>query len=243
MKATKASSRIGIDRAGAGQFQPLADHGGKARHDAGENDQRDAIADAAAGDLFADPHQEDGAAGQRDHRGQAEEKAGIDHGMAPMFQAHRDAIGLHHGQADRAVTGILVEDLAARLTLFLQGFQFRKHRRHQLDDDRGRDVRHDSEGEDRHAIDRAARQCVEHIEQAAALLLQLLGDGRRVDAGHWDIGAQAGDNQRAQREKDAVAQFMGFAQIAEIEIRRPVVRLQMPFWTPPAGECPAPLFI
>ena len=34
------------------------------RHDAGEDDQRDAVADAARCDLLAEPHQEHGAAGQ-----------------------------------------------------------------------------------------------------------------------------------------------------------------------------------
>ena len=35
--------------------------------DAGHDDQRDAVADAAAGDLLAEPHQEHGAADQADH--------------------------------------------------------------------------------------------------------------------------------------------------------------------------------
>ena len=37
-------------------------------HDAGEDDQRDAVADAALGDLLAEPHDEGGAGGERDHR-------------------------------------------------------------------------------------------------------------------------------------------------------------------------------
>ena len=49
--------------------------GGQARHDAGEDDQRDAVADAALGDLLADPHQEDGTGGQRDHGGEHEAHA------------------------------------------------------------------------------------------------------------------------------------------------------------------------
>ena len=73
--------------------------GGKARHDAGEDDQRNAVADAAAGDLLADPHQEDGAAGQRDHAVDAEEQARIDDDIAPMLQADGDAIGLDRGEA------------------------------------------------------------------------------------------------------------------------------------------------
>ncbi len=45
--------------------------------DADEDDQRNAVADAALGDLLAQPHQEHGAADQRDDAADAEEPAGI----------------------------------------------------------------------------------------------------------------------------------------------------------------------
>ena len=45
------------------------------RDDAAEDDERDAVADAALGDLLAQPHQEDGPAGQRHDGGDAEEAA------------------------------------------------------------------------------------------------------------------------------------------------------------------------
>ena len=96
-------------------------------------------------------------------------KPGCDHDVVPpMLQADGDAVGLHRGQPDGAVAGVLVDDLAARLAFLLQRFQLGKDRRHQLDDDRGGDVGHDAEREDRHAADRAAGQDVEHVEQAAA---------------------------------------------------------------------------
>ena len=62
---------------------------GNSRDDAGEDDQRDAVADAARGDLLAEPHQEHGAADQRDDRGDAEEPAGIEHDVARAFEARR----------------------------------------------------------------------------------------------------------------------------------------------------------
>ena len=40
----------------------------------------------------------------------------------------------------------------------------------------------------------------------------------RIDAGHRDVGAQARDDQRAQREQDALAQLRRLAEAAEIEI-------------------------
>jgi hypothetical protein len=57
------------------------------------------------------------------------------------------------------------------LAFLLERFELRNDRRHQLNDDRGRDVGHDAEREDRHALHGAARQHVEHVEQAALLLL------------------------------------------------------------------------
>ena len=65
----------GRDRAGAAELEGGGQGVRQVGDDAGHDDQRDAVADAARGDLLAEPHQEDGAAGQRDHRDQAEEQA------------------------------------------------------------------------------------------------------------------------------------------------------------------------
>ena len=100
-------------------------------------------------------------------------RPGIDHRRGPpaahAFEPDGDAVGLHRGQDDRAVARVLVELLAAALALFLQRLELRRDRGQQLDDDRGRDVRHDVEGEDRHAPERAAREHVEHAEDAAGI--------------------------------------------------------------------------
>jgi hypothetical protein len=48
--------------------------------------------------------------------------------------------------------------LRPALAFLLQLFERRRNRRHELDDDGGRDVGHDAEREDRHALDRAAGQ-------------------------------------------------------------------------------------
>ena len=88
-----------------------------------------------------------------------------------MLQPDGDAQRLDGGQPDRAIAGILVDDLAAGLAFLFQGFQFRKHRRHQLDDDGGRDIGHDAKREDRHAADGAAGQGIEHIQKTAAGLV------------------------------------------------------------------------
>ena len=46
-------------------LEGVADGARQARDDAGEDDHGDAVADAALGDLLAEPHQEHGAGGHR----------------------------------------------------------------------------------------------------------------------------------------------------------------------------------
>ena len=50
---------------------------GQADHDAGEDQQAHAVADAAVGNLLAQPHDEGGAGGQRDHGHQDEAESGV----------------------------------------------------------------------------------------------------------------------------------------------------------------------
>ena len=142
---------------------------GRCGDDAGEDDQRDAVADAARGDLLAEPHQEHGAAEQRDDGRNAEEPARIADEAVAAFKADRNAIGLQRAEQHRAVAGVLVDDLAALLAFLLQLLKRRNDGGHQLNDDGGGNIRHDAEGEDRHALDGAARKHVEKAEDAAAL--------------------------------------------------------------------------
>ena len=136
------------------------------------------------------------------------------------FQPDRDAPGLEHGDQHGQVAGVLVELLAARLAFLLQRLERRDGGRHQLDDDAGRDVGHDVQREHRHAPERAAGEHVEHAEDAAAMLGQDLAHHGRIDARHRHIGADAVDDQRAQREPDALLELGGLGQDAEVEIGR-----------------------
>ena len=57
------------------------------------------------------------------------------------------------------------------------------------------------EGEDRHPMDSAARDHVEHAQDAAGLSAENFVPGRRVNAGQWDVGAEPADKKGGQREK------------------------------------------
>ena len=104
------------------------------------------------------------------------------------------------------------------LALFLQRFQGRRHRRQKLHDDGGGDVGHDVEGEDRHPPQGAAGEHVEHVQDAALLLLEDLLQGKRIDAGQRNVGAQTVDDQGAQREPKPFLQVVGLGQRPEAEI-------------------------
>ena len=197
---------------------------GNCGHDAGQDDQRNAVADAARGDLLAQPHQEHGAAGERDRGRDQEEEAGFADDAAGALQPDADAVGLERGQHHGEIPGVLVHDLAARLAFLLERFERGRDRRHQLDDDRGRDVGHDVEREDRHPVDAAAGEHVEHAENAAGLGVENLLPGGRIDAGQRNIGAQAIDQQRADREPDALLELFGFGERREVEIGRQLFR-------------------
>ena len=184
----------------------------------GHDDQRDAVADAARGDLLAEPHQENRAAGQRDNGRQAKCQAGRDDNVPHCSSPMAMRIGLHGGEHHRAVARVLVDLLASGLAFLLQLFEGGRNRRHQLNDDGGGDVGHDAECEDRHAPNRAAGQHVEDIEQAALLLLDLTRKFRRIDPRHRDIGPEPRDDQGHHREQDALLKLRRLRQGREIEI-------------------------
>ena len=144
--------------------------------------------------------------------------AGIGDDAAAALQPDRDAVGLDERQQHGAVARVLVDDLAALLAFLLQRFERRDDRRHQLHDDGGGDVGHDAQREDRHALDGAAGEHVEDAEHAAGLLREGLREGVRIDAGKRDIGAEAVDEQRAEREPDALLEVFGLGEGCEIQI-------------------------
>ena len=143
---------------------------------------------------------------------------GSTHDVARAFQPDGDAVGLQRGEQHRAVARILVDLPAPLLAFLLQLLEMRRDRGQQLHDDRRRDVRHDVEREDRHAPDGAAREHVEHAENAGLLLPEGVGERLRVDAGDRDIGAEPVDDQRAEREPDALLELVGLGEGREIEI-------------------------
>src|SRR3546814_12982441 len=67
-------------------------------------------------------------------------------------------------------------------------------------------LRHDVQREDRHAAEGAAGEHVEDAEDAAGLLGEDFLQNLRVDAGDRDVGAQAVDDEGAEREPQRSAE-------------------------------------
>ena len=75
ISASSGEQQADRQRAGAGQLEQADERRRQSGDDAGEDDERDAVADAALRDLLAEPHQEQRAADERDDGGDAEEPA------------------------------------------------------------------------------------------------------------------------------------------------------------------------
>jgi len=63
-----------------------------------------------------------------------------------------------------------------------------------------RDVRHDSQREDRESLERAAGKQVDHVEHGPLGLAEILPERLSVDAGRRDRDADAIDGQHQQGE-------------------------------------------
>jgi hypothetical protein len=132
-----------------------------------------------------------------------------DDGGAPgglPLQRDRDADRLEGREDDRAVARVLGDLPPPGLTLLLQLLQLRNHRRHQLHDDAGGDVRHDAEREYARPLQSAAREHVEHVQDRALVLVEQDRQRLRVDTGHRNEGADAIDQQRADDEQQSLPQ-------------------------------------
>ena len=85
----------------------------------------------------------------------------------------------------------------------------------ELNDDRRGDVRHDAQRDDREALERAAGEGVEDVEDAAALRLIELRHGRGIDARNRDERQQPEQDQRADREPQPFLELGRLLEIGE----------------------------
>ena len=196
------------------------DRAGQADDDAGEDDQRDAVADAALADLLTEPHDEGATGGQGQDRQQPEGPARTRHqgGAARsrrLLQEERDAGRLDDRHQHRAVARVLGDLLAAELALLRELLEVGPHHRQQLQDDRRRDVRHDAEREDGDPLEASARERVHEAEEGALHGRHELDQRLRIHPRRRNVTADPIDREQPESEHQALAQIRDREDIAQ----------------------------
>ena len=187
------------------ELERLDDGVRKLGHDPGEDDERDPVPDPPLRDLLAQPHDEGGAGREGDHRHQAETPARLlDEGpLVEPLEPDGDPERLNEADADRSEPGIRDDLLPSRLPFLRELLQGGDDDRQELKDDRGADVRHDPQREDRHAGERPSREDVKEPHQGAALLGQKFRKLLAVDPRRRDMAPDPVDGEHHHGEKNA----------------------------------------
>ena len=189
--------------------------------DAREDDERHPVADAALGDLLAEPHDEHRAGREREHTTEAEPPARVVDQRQPAgnvgvpLEPDRDAERLHRCQQQREVARVLRDLAAAQLPLAREALEVGPHHRQQLQDDRRADVRHHPQREDRDPREAAAREHVVEAEHRVLGLLRQHGERLRVHARRGDVVAHPIHREQPEREQHPVAQVGDGEQISQ----------------------------
>ena len=195
--------RQGRDGARAHKLEESARSVREPGHDAGEDDDRNAVAETAFRDLLTEPHQEHRAGHETHGAREAEHQAGHQNETSLTFQSHCNADRLEEPQKQRAVARVLSDLATAGLAFLTQRLKTRQHIRQHLHDDRCRDVGHDAESEHREARQRATGEHVEQPENAALLLIEELTQHVGIDTGNRHMRADAVHNQSQKQEDQA----------------------------------------
>jgi len=188
----------------------LAHRGRQPADDAGKDDEADAVADAALADQLTEPHEDEGAGGERgeDREGQAQvRRAEVrEHARALHEHAHPDA--LQERERHREHAGIGVDLVPPVLALLGEALERRDRLVEEGHDDRGVDIGVHPEGDDAEPREAAAGEEVEQPEEL--VVLEDRGELGLVDA-----------RQRHVREEPEHQQHREGEQDLDAEVRRP----------------------
>ena len=125
--------------------------------------------------------------------------------------------GLQDREADRDVAGPLRDLALTDRTLVLPLLELRDHHAEDLHDDRGRDVRHDAEGEDGEVGQCAAREQLQEGEDAAGIGARLeLLERSHVDARCGQMSAETVERDHQQGEQHLVAKVRDLEDVLQV---------------------------
>ena len=195
-----------VDIACARRLERLPDCSRKTGNDTREDQHRDTVAHTALGDLLAQPHHEHRACHEggdgNDMEAQAYRKR-----HALVGQANGHANGLNQCQDNGAVAGVLADLATASFTFLLQLLQLRADRSHQLHDDRCRDIRHDPQCKDAHALERATGKHVEQAKNGPLILPKQIRQTVWIDARNRDMRTYPIDDDRHEQKAQTSPEF------------------------------------
>src|ERR1700690_168748 len=123
-----------------------------------------------------------------------------------MLKCNGNREGLKRAQDDGQVARVLRDLAPAEVALFLQALEVGPNDDEQLQDDRGRDVRHDAERKNRQPAKIAAAEEIENAEHRALALVEKLRQEDGVNARRGNKSAEAVHPQQRQRKQDTIAQ-------------------------------------
>src|SRR5690606_20582548 len=182
-------------------------------NDTGKNQHRDAIANPALGDLLTKPHQEHRAGYQRGNgdevirRNLCNVRAFRHQSNTLPKQASRHPEGLDQAKRQRQVAGVLGNLATSLLTFLLQLLQRRHYCGHQLDNNTGRDIRHDAESKNTHALQVTAGEHVEQTKNGLFRAAEHLCKALRMNTRDRNMGTDPEHQQRPQQKADATPQL------------------------------------
>ena len=182
------------------------DAGREAGDDAGKEDHGDAVSDAVFRDLFAEPHDESGAGGERedDHDGSPDIGAGDK--QTVVLDKHIVGKALKQADADRGITGDGSDLLFAFLALILaHPFKSRDRDAEELDNNGCIDVRLNAQGENRCLRKRAAGHNVQKAKDRVLQGGEVALESCRVHIRNRDRIAYAINQKNDQSEKELFA--------------------------------------
>src|SRR5215467_4757772 len=191
---------------GAGlDFVPQLGNSSRQSHDdAGKDQQRHAVAYTALRDLFAQPHDEDAAGGERDDSHQNERYARIEH-VTLALKCRGNSQALQCRQDKGEIARPLRDLPASQFALFLQAREWLIYHGEQLQNDGSRDVRHDAEGKDCQTAKIAAAEQIVKPQQASGLALECFPQRLGINTRRMNMRTQTVDRQHRQREENTLA--------------------------------------
>ena len=140
------------------QFRCAGNRRGQAGHDTSQDDHGNTVADAALGDLFAEPHQEHRSCHQRNAGRNEERRPRRNDDARLALQPGSSGYRLEGRERNRSVARVLDNLAASRFALFAELLQRLYEMAGHLHDDRRGDVRHDAEREDAETRERAGQR-------------------------------------------------------------------------------------